>query len=163
MTEFVGRTGSLRVYSYQERHRRGSAADPLARNFATAKAVAITPPAHVVSWVPDVGAAGNNVPITPLSTGEIEISGVVSFENQGVALSDLVAVEVAVDGVAVPGAMVSLVNVPGSSAIAIAYLAQVTAVVGVLSNVTLTINTVDADLEIDAATMAVQEVPVSTG
>jgi hypothetical protein len=82
----VGRTGALRLYKYPE-SRRGSAAltGPFARNFAAGPAdnAVITIAGIDVPWglIYSSGLAGTNIPITPIATGRIRVSGVLNVKN----------------------------------------------------------------------------------
>lgn len=85
MSEFIGRTGSHRVYSYPDR-RGGNPAELFARNFAAGPLLDTdieTGEGTPVPWaVIESGApAGINVPITPRSTGRIRISGAITVKS----------------------------------------------------------------------------------
>ncbi len=99
MTEFVGRTGALRLYSYPETPRGGAAA-ALARNAAfgpTNTTPILTSPTSVPWQSLDVGTAGVTVPITPRVTGVVRIIGVVGVKSSSV-IQESLTVHVAVDG-----------------------------------------------------------------
>ena len=163
--------GSFRIgrkfaqHVYPEPRRSSGAADPVARNFATAKGGELAADDNTVSWVADVPADPVNltqVPITPILTGVIEISGFVVIV--GSAESALEAeILISVDGVEVPATMESEAIVPINGMLAIPYMAQVSGLtLNTTVPVTMVINaSVGGSLE--GGVMAVQEVPVSTG
>lgn len=165
MSEFVGRTGSLRVYSYPE-PRRGGSADLFARNFATVKEVVIETGGTTATWVADVPADPvdvTQVPITPRSTGVVEVTGVLNIENEASA-ARIVSIAIFADGVQFPVEF-SLTIEPGNTA-QLVYLVQFSGLaIGVTIPITavLTTEAGDGDMELDTGTMAVQEVPVPTG
>lgn len=165
MSEFVGRTGSLRVYSYPEPRRPGAPA-PEARNFATAKGGALSAGDNTISWVADVPAAPVNltqVPITPILTGVIEISGFVVIAGS-VEADAHIEILISVNGVAVPATMESEAIVPTTGMLSIPYMAQVA---GLALSATVPVTMVIASdigaVSLESGVMAVQEVPVSTG
>lgn len=168
MSEFVGRTGSLRVYSYPEPRRAGASADPLARNFATAKEGPLGSVENDVAWVADVPADPVNtteVPITPLSTGSIEISGFMVISNTNEDTNHPIEILISVDGSSVPATMTSEAIVPFDGMLSIPFTAQVNGLtVGDTVPVTMVLVTVgDSGMSIESGVMVVQEVPVSTG
>jgi hypothetical protein len=92
MTEFVGRTGALRVYSYPTTPRAGVGPQGYARNFASGPAddTAIAEdPGTAVPWHTVDAGAGPDIPITPKVTGIIRISGVLTIEGGGEGASDI--------------------------------------------------------------------------
>jgi hypothetical protein len=87
MSEFVGRTGANRVYSYPEGPR-GAAVPPqlFARNFASAPDTQTTvdedPGSQIIWNSMDVGTApSTDVPITPAVTGILLVSAVICLKN----------------------------------------------------------------------------------
>ena len=167
MSEFVGRTGSMRVYSYPEAPRGGAAALPFARNFATGtkSGAAIGPSGLNIVWnAIDVGTDPSaDVPITPLSTGEVLVTGVVTLiNNTGGTL--LATVTVHLDGSAVP-APISATSIPAGARVSIPFMAE-TEIISPLNEQHLIQIFVDGDgldTVADGSVINVQEVPVSTG
>jgi len=171
MSEFVGRTGSRRVYSYPEARRNTTV--PFARNSAlgptTDTAIAFgdgVTGGTVIPWsVLGVGAAGTNVPITPRTTGLITISGVFVVLNNSGAPVDVQA-QVAAPG-RLPIPATEKVTVPANGYAAIPFLAGGVGVVGTTSNVSivLTAFTDDVDVELIAgsSSLEIQEVSLPTG
>lgn len=133
MTEFVGRTGSRRVYSYPESRRNTTV--PFARNFAfgpgTDQALLVadigTPANNAVVWsVLEAGTSPNIlVPITPKSSGIIRISGVLSVRNND-ASAHTVQVIVGVDGAPLPVPASEIVTLPAGegSFVAVPFLTE---------------------------------------
>jgi hypothetical protein len=87
MSEFVGRTGANRVYSYPEGPR-GAGTPPqlFARNFASApdtQTLVDADPGSQIIWNSmDVGTAPSaDVPITPAVTGIIRVAAVICLKN----------------------------------------------------------------------------------
>ena len=165
MSEYVGRTGALRVYSYPEARRPGTPA-PEARNFATAKGGALGAGNNNVSWVADVPAAPVNltqVPITPILTGVIEISGFVVIAGSAEAEAHI-EILISVNGVQVPATMKSEAIVPIAGMLSIPYIAQVDGLaLSTTVPVTMVLTSDVGAVSLESGVMAVQEVPVSTG
>lgn len=166
MSEFVGRTGSLRVYSYPETRRAGSAPLPLARNYATStKGEAIGPSGLQINWNSiDVGPdPSTDIQITPLSTGELLISGVVTFTNDGGAsIGASITVRLGVGDIPVP---VSVTTIPANSTVAVPFLVE-TEIISPLNELHLIKVFVQGDglaIFSTGTVVNVQEVPVSTG
>lgn len=128
MSEFVGRTGSKRVYSYPEANRFRNLSGPFANNFAYSDDtdVAIAQAGTEVPWqfIASTGAGGLDVPITPKSSSRVRITGVFTVACQGEGSVD-VQIRAKQDGVGIniPGA--ETVLVPNTSAIAIPFLIDV--------------------------------------
>lgn len=164
MTEFVGRTGSLRVYSYPETRRASGAAVPFARNFATVKggAQSILAAGTLIVWDPiDVGISpSSNVRITPLSTGVVAIRGVLTIENEEVA-QRIVTVAILVDGAPLPGDQVQEI-IPAGGIISIPFLTQATMTLAAHQISVEVFSSLDA-LQLEGGTIEVQEVPTPTG
>lgn len=164
MSEYVGRTGALRVYSYPETGRgRGAAA--FARNFATGTkgAFAIDPAGSNITWNSiDVGTdPSEDVPITPLSTGEVLITGIVTLTNPTGA-PILASVTPHVDGSAA-GPSFAATTIPAGATVSIPFIAE-TAILSLSQHLIQIF--VDGDgltTVSDGSTINVQEVSVSTG
>lgn len=166
MTEFVGRTGSMRVYSYPETRRGGSAPEALARNFATGTKGAFDVGAGIdITWNSiDVGTdPSTDIPITPLSTGQLLISGVVTLTNPtGAPVTATVTPHL--DGSAA-GPSFAATTIPAGATVSIPFIAE-TPVISPLNVEHLVQVTVDGNgltTVSDGSTVNVQEVPVSTG
>lgn len=167
MTEFVGRTGSNRVYSYPETRRGVSPLTAFARNFATGPkaGISIGDPGIQVQWNSiDVGVdPDEDVPITPISTGIVRISGVIAVSNDpGAPVSILV--EIQVDDVTLPIPLTLYSTVADAGQVAIPFLAEVTLPIGVTSNIQIFV-TGDAGTALmqESSSIEVQEVAVATG
>jgi len=175
VSEFVGRTGSLRVYSYPEPRFSGNSL-PFARNFALGtKTARLATDGIQIPWnsidVPPVapitpcGVQGCvDVPITPLSTGIVLVSGTISLVNGGVAPTT-VTVTVQVNGVTlpVPSYVTTIVN--GARAV-IPILAETTpgeTPVGVTSFIEIFVIGDTISVEPDGSSLGLQEVSVATG
>lgn len=125
MTEFVGRTGALRLYSYPDTRGAGSLA--FARNIAAGPA-GETPTAIAtgggtqVPWAvifAPTPSSGVDVPITPRVTGALRITGMLTIVNAAVTAST-VHVRVQIDGVTIPfpgSAFDELSTVPASGTV----------------------------------------------
>ena len=169
MTEFVGRTGSHRSYSYPETRRSGGS--NFARNFATGpKSETGIEDGIQIPWnAIDAGGTtpGPDVPITPLSTGVLLISGVVTaFNSSGAPLTVTVAIQVNGVSIPVPSDMSSLVE--AGSSVAIPFMGETDpsdTPVGQTSNIQIFV-TSDPDvgsLLTDSSALSIQEVSVATG
>lgn len=169
MTEFIGRTGAKRLYSYPEPPR-ASALTLLARNFATGPKNSVAIGAGVeIPWnAIDVAPSSPSpdVPITPRSSGIVLISGVVTVANGGAAQS--ISITVRVNGVDlfVPNNLLSTVADHGQ--VAIPFLAETTALdtpVGVTANIRIFVSGSNGTtaVESEASSIEVQEVPAATG
>jgi len=179
MSEFVGRTGSHRVYSYPEA-RRGGGVLSLARNFAYGPAeteTRITTDGTDVPWglIESGEAPGVLVPITPRLSGIVRVSGVITIVNNDDARQDVQLQVGASNGVDPPtffpptqelnSIAEDLGEEPGHEAIP--FTALVTgADVGILFYILirLTANENDAlSLLVNSSTIDLQEVPPATG
>ena len=165
MSEFVGRTGSMRVYSYPER-RGGGEALPFARNYATAdKGQTVGPGGRLVQWNSiDVGPdPSTDIQITPLSTGQILVSGVVTLNNPtGASIGASITVEL--DGAPITVPVFVTTILAGDSA-AVPFLVE-TEIISPLNEQHLiqVLVTGNGLAIVDGEGVAnVQEVPVSTG
>lgn len=126
MTEFVGRTGSKRVYSYPETPRTASAL-ALARNFAygPGTTTSIGTSATPVPWnAIGVGSPGINVPITPRVTGLVRVSGVICVKSLS-GIQESVNVQVVVNGVPLLSPFFEVPTVEAGGAIAIPILTEI--------------------------------------
>jgi len=181
MTEFVGRTGSNRVYSYPEARRNTTV--PFARNFAAGPSsndgqkqpLVVqgigTPANNAVLWSNlEAGTSPNVlVPITPRSSGLIRISGVLSVINVDALSPHYVWIVVVVDGVPLADPFLEQVTVPNGEApfAAVPFATETPALaVGVTSTVEiLAIADADSALQLVRAssTISLQEVTPATG
>lgn len=165
MTEFVGRTGSHRNYSYPETPRRGGST-PYARNFASGPKPdqqinsglevpwnAVDAPADIVTPTPDV-------PITPLSSGVVLISGVVTIHNSS-GDPVLVTCTVRLDGSALQP--FSATTIPAGDTASIPFLAETDIPVGETHQIEVSLDGDGTVLLADGSVMNVQEVPAATG
>lgn len=170
MSEFVGRTGSQRVYSYPEAPRGGYAAQ-FARNFASGPATTTTidiDPGTQLPWdVIDSGAPpGVNVPITPRSSGIILVTGVISLKSSS-EIDEVVQLLIEVNGVPLPVPFLESNTISASGFEAIPFVAEITGLaVGVAANVQVRLissNATDIGATLDSSTINLQEVPAATG
>ncbi len=173
MTEFIGRTGSKRVYSYPVTPRGASASGAgFARNFAIGPASPqdVFTTGTAITWqaVDVPGTNPEDVPITPRSTGNIRVSGVVTVENASVN-SDSVTVQLKVNGVlfTFPAPKSSTGQSGEGGFIAIPYLVVFKGLSIGVPVVTQLIVTAEADGEITLttgnSTLNVEEVQNATG
>ena len=170
MTEFVGRTGALRVYSYPETPRAVSPLAAFARNFATGpKEITIGSGGIQIPWNSiDVPPPSGNVdvPITPRATGVVLISGVVTVQNSSGISADVV-VTIQVNGVALPPAtFFGIAPLPDGETVTIPFLAETSPTdtpVGVTSNIEIFVVGLNVTLATDDSAVSVQEVSVATG
>lgn len=168
MTEFVGRTGAQRAYSYPET-RRGGGSESFARNFASGPKEGDTIPivGSVIVWnAIDAGDdPSTDVPITAAVTGIIRISAVIAVVNPSGTPRNVIAA-LFVDDVAVPTPSGWGGTVAANGALAFPILAEVETTVGVTSNITVIVTpSVDSVLILseDSSTIDIQEVSVATG
>lgn len=166
MTEFVGRTGANRAYSYPETRQAGIAPPPLARNYATGTkgAVGVGAGGLTVVWnAIDVGTdPSTDVPITPLSTGEVLISGVITFQNTtGAPINSSITVQI--DGpIPVP---TFVTTIAAGATVSVPFLAQ-TGIISPLNEqhvVQVFVTGNGLTVTADNSVIDIQEVPVSTG
>jgi hypothetical protein len=170
MSEFVGRTGSLRVYSYPETRRVAATPTPFARNFATGpKNDASIADGIQITWnlIDSTGTSGTDVPITPQSTGVVLISGVVSAKNtSGGPVSGIVVV-VQVNGVNLPipvfQGFAPLLDVGDTGEVSIPFLAETNIPVGTTRNIQIFVTGAGGTLIGESSSINVQEVAVATG
>jgi len=161
--------GSFRVgrkfasHAYPEPHRGGGGPAPLlARVFATTEEDTSTPvPTGDPVLIPWDGI-GDEIPVTPLSTGVLEVSGVVVLENESETDTYIITVFVLIDGNPMDPPTSSQMSIPPESTISIPYLAQSEALtpdtpvdvsVAVISD-----TDPEGDVDIVSATVAIQEV-----
>jgi hypothetical protein len=185
MSEFVGRTGSKRVYSYPLPRFNGLVG-PFARNsaagpatdtpIATSGSVGVTGGTEIpwaVVAVPGVDV--HDVPITPVSTGRVRVIGVVAVSNSANAPVN-VLVQVEVNGVrsALPLKVEATVinhaadsiGIGGASAIPIEIEIPTVLTLGVTANIRVVVTAQSSPaltLIQDSSTLDVQEVSVATG
>lgn len=172
MSEFVGRTGALRVYSYPEGPR-NAALGLLARNLATfagegALAIATTPGTQIPwTFIASGAASGVDVPITPRSTGALRITGKLTVIHGGAGAAESVTVQVEIGGVPIA------VTFNGSDTLSaagdlseipiFAELLPTPSLVGVLGQVEVRLIASGADLGLVNAMLDIQEVSATTG
>jgi hypothetical protein len=163
MSEFVGRTGSRRVYSYPEAQR-GSALSTFARNFATGPKGAPAVAGQLEWNSIDVGSdPSSDVPITPRSTGIVVISGAVGLSNTSGA-PIIVTVQVQVNGISIGSTFQS--TIPDGSFGSIPFLAETIPAdtpVGVTTPIQVFVSGAGAVTPVDSSAISVQEVSVATG
>lgn len=163
MSEFVGRTGSNRIYSYPETGRSGGALS-LARNYAAGiKGGTISVDPALINWNSiDVGPdPSTDVQITPLSTGEILVSGVVVFFNSTGAPIDA-TITVQLDSVAIPVPVFLDAIQPGATA-SVPFLVETEIISPLNETHLIQISVTGVGLFVEDCVVNVQEVPVSTG
>lgn len=167
MSEFVGRTGALRLYSYPETRKVSGGIPPFARNYATGpKNDTVIGAGIQIPWnVVDAGTppGPGDVPITAISTGIMIVSGVVTVSNPtGSAI--LVTCTVQVDGAA--GSEFSATTVPAGGRASIPVLAETnpgTTPIGATHQIEIAVDGNGARLVGDGSEVSVQEVSVATG
>lgn len=165
----VGRTGSMRVYKYPESRGAGGLTS-FARNFATGPKTldAIPDDGVQVEWNSiDVGTSPDeDVPITPITTGVILISGVLSIQNTS-GTARFVQVVLLVNDVPIPVPSAEAATVAANGALAVPFLTEVTdLVIGDTVNVQVQVSAqVNGALFLvpDSCSISVQEVQESTG
>jgi hypothetical protein len=174
MSEFVGRTGSNRVYSYPEPRRSGDPLTAFARNYAFGPATdvpVVTGGTEIVWNTVDVpGGNPADVPITPRSTGVIRIACAIVVLNSDIGPEN-VFFEVLVDGtpVATQGSIVTIDAAPAETSgfEAVPLLVELTGLaIGTTVNVRIRATTFVNGvvfLQQNRATIDVQEVSVATG
>lgn len=169
MTEFVGRTGANRVYSYPEAPR-GAGPANYAKNYASGPS-ADTPiagsPGTQVPWATvDVGVAGVSVQITPRVTGIIRVMGVLTIEGGGEGAID-VQVQVQVNGVTQAIPEFEFNTVGNTETEAVPFMVEISGLpIGTTKNIQILLtasNSPGAVLSEQSSTIEVQEVPASTG
>lgn len=178
MSEFVGRTGSRRVYSYPTPRFTGLVG-PFARNFAAGPDNdggdqplvvfdASNPQNNAIEWaLLESGTSPNaDVPITPRSSGIIRISGVLTVSNSDAA-AHTVQVLVVVNGVAVPAPGAETVTVPATGVVAVPFLTETIPLpLGMAATIEiLAVASADGYLSavLDSSTLDIQEVAPATG
>jgi hypothetical protein len=168
MTEFVGRTGSHRVYSYPETRRSSNPLTAFARNYATGSKTGIVIGAggSNVTWnAVDAGVPPTtaDIPITPIATGIVLVSGVVTIENTTGA-PILATVTVHLDDVAVPVPFAAT-TIPAGATVAIPFLAETEAIspLSETHRIQVFVDAEGATILVDGAVANVQEVAVATG
>jgi hypothetical protein len=170
MTEFVGRTGSKRVYSYPETSRAGRLSS-LARNFATGPKIntGVASAGTPIPWnAIDAGAVTPtpNVPITCRSSGFVLLEGVVVVGNSDIT-DQTVSVQVQIDTVTQPIPLADQVTVQAGAFASIPVLAELIVAVGTTVTVQLFVSTTAADglvtLSQESSSLSLQEVPPATG
>ncbi len=169
MSEFVGRTGSQRVYSYPETRRSGDVLSAFARNFATGPKVTTGLSGDtLILWnaIDSFTATpSTDVNITPRSTGILLITGVVSIQNGGGGPVSSVVIEVQIDGVPLPvPAFIGLAPIAAGESISLPFMAEAQGVsIGVTAHVQILVNGDGADIIGEGSTLSVQEVSAATG
>lgn len=164
----VGRTGALRLYHYPE-PRFGGAAAALARNYATGpkSSTVVDTDGVEVPWNSiDVGPDGTDVPITPLSTGVVLVTGVIGVHN-GAEATRTISVIVRLDGVDIP-TPTSFSDVEITQDLSVPFEAAVEIPIGEQHDIQIFVTAIDeegADITLiaEGCVVNVQEVPVSTG
>lgn len=172
MSEYVGRTGSQRVYSYPLSRRDTTVA--FARNFAVGPALPtdIETEADGGTQVPWSGIESGappdeDVPITPRTTGIIQVSGVITVKSSSDG-QESVHLLVLIDDVAQTVPLHENVSIDpnGFEAIPILVTLFPNQVIGTEINVQIQLNaSTTGVLQIAAfsSTLALLEMPVATG
>lgn len=171
MSEFVGRTGSHRVYSYPDR-RGGNPAALFARNFAggpTLDTEIADGAGTQVPWaVIESGApASVNVPITPRSTRIILISGVIVVKSSSASTSSI-TLFVEIDGAStlIPDLERNTISAFGFEAIPFLTENSAFLPIGVLANISIRLIASAAGALVFSSlssTINIQEVLAATG
>lgn len=170
MSEYVGRTGALRLYSYPE-SRRTAQIGPFARNFAIGPALqtAVTTGGTLVPWAAIESGAppGTDVPITPKVTGVLVISGVITLKNASGA-PVTVQLRVEINGVPLLAPLLEEATVDASGFEAVPFMTEPVflLVVGTTVNIQILLTPTDDDaisIAIESSSLSIQEVPVATG
>jgi hypothetical protein len=167
MSEFVGRTGSLRVYSYPEPRRSSGVAPAFARNFATGpKGSVLTTDGVQIPWnLIDVGPGGPDVPITPITTGIVLISGVVVLTN-GSGVSTSANIHVQVNGINLTIPELNGISVADGTIVAIPILAETDPIetpIGVTTPIEIFVLGAGLFVAVGGSALSLQEVSVATG
>ncbi len=168
MSEFVGRTGSNRVYSYPETGRgSGGTAPAFARNFASGPKTPQNATDGVqISWNSiDVGPSGPDVLITPLLTGVVLVSGAVVLIN-GSGSPSSATITVQVNGVDFPIPALSGITVADGTKVVVPILAELSPTetpVGVATPIEIFVLGDGIFIGADGSTLSLQEVSVATG
>jgi hypothetical protein len=176
MSEFVGRTGSLRVYSYPEPRRSSGESALFARNFALGVKNAIdatdgvqirwptidVPPSAPITPCDSNGCV--DVPITPLSTGIVLVSGAISITNSGDAPTT-VTINVQVNGSSLLNPTFIATIADGTTEV-IPILVETDPAetpVGVTTHIEVFVLGDSMFVAADGCTLSLQEVSVATG
>ena len=166
MSEFVGRTGSNRIYSYPEPRRAGGDALPFARNFASGpKTPQLATDGVQIQWNSiDVGPDGPDVPITPLSTGVVLVSGAVTLTNSGATTSAIIRVRVNGVDFLVPD-LVGITVASGTIVVVpiLTELSPADTPVGVATPIQISVLGDSIFVASEGSTLNLQEVSVATG
>jgi hypothetical protein len=167
MSEFVGRTGSNRVYSYPEPRRTGNANLSFARNFASGpKTPQLATDGVQIRWNSiDVGASpSTDVLITPLSTGVVLVSGAVTLTNSGATTSAIIRVQV--NGVDFTVPDLSGITVASGTTVVVPILTELSPTetpVGVQTPIQISVLGDSIFVASEGSTLNLQEVSVATG
>lgn len=169
MTEFVGRTGSRRLYSYPDTPR-GLNAASFARNAAIGPdtdPVDISDAGTQVPWafIESGAPAGVNIPITPRATGRVLISGVLSIANTAEGALD-VQVQIQVDGSTITFPLLEKTTIPagGFGTLPIVAVPPLMTV-GTAKNISILVTASAEGLQLspESSELNIQEVPLATG
>lgn len=164
MTEFVGRTGALRLYSYPETRGTGPLPSAYARNFAQGPTVDtdLTTGGVQIPWdfIEGDSALGVDAPITPHVTGRMIFRGSVVVKNTSGAPAD-VSLQVEVEGSPLLVPLIAA-TVPANGVMTLPFviLSQSLFTVGALKNIqVLMIAASDGALSLatDGSTLEIQE------
>jgi len=165
MTEFVGRTGSHRNYSYPETNRGGSPLVAFARNYAVgSKSTDIGAGIQVIWNSIDAGTdPDEDIPVTPRATGIILVSGILTVTNDSGGDVDVV-INVQLDDVSVPVPTMTT-TIPDGATVAIPFLAETEAIspLGDQHFIQIFVSGADTELVSSGCVCNVQEVAVATG
>lgn len=170
MTEFVGRTGSKRVYSYPTQPRFANLEGPFARNSASGPTTdtPIVTTGTQVNWddIASTGAGGVNIPITPKSTGIIRVTGMFEVTCAGEGEVD-VEINIQIGGVTFPIPEDPIITVRPGGGVMIPFVIVLSGfTVGATTNIQMLLTAeVDSALTLEgqSSVVDVQEVSIATG
>lgn len=169
MTEYVGRTGAKRNYSYPE-NPRAAALGLFARNFASGPKVdtniadvEVNIPWNSIDVPPNAG--NTDVPITPRATGVVLISGMVAVANTSGAQC-AVLITVKLDGVPIAPPTVMSPTVENGGLVIVPILIEVDIPVGETHAISVSAEgeaVSNVILVGEGSSLNLQEVSVATG
>lgn len=169
MTEFVGRTGAKRNYSYPQTPR-GLNAASFARNAAIGPGtdpVDISDAGTQIPWflIENGATASVNIPITPRATGRMLITGEISIANTAEGALDVQA-QIQVDGSTQTFPLLEKITIPigGFGVIPIVAVPPLMTV-GTTKNISILLTASSAGLQLspESSEINIQEVALATG
>lgn len=168
MSEFVGRTGSLRVYSYPEPRRSGGGPTEFARNFATGPKLGSDATDGIrIEWnAIDAGVSpSTDVPITPQSTGVVLISAVVTISNAAddpATFSVRLQMDAPPGNLPVPPGPIAIGPIAAGETVVVPLLMETPIVVGETHTISIFVLG-EVVVVAEGSTLNLQEVSVATG